>query len=466
LDLKGLAVLVVGLGKTGLALVEFLGRRGAHVHISDTRPLAELQALLAPAPDPASLVALEGGRHTAEFFLQADLILLSPGVPLDLPPLEKARGRRIPIWGELELFSRFCATPVVAVTGTNGKTTTTALLNQMLQSGGRTTFLGGNIGRPLTEYLLQGQTSDLVVAEISSFQLDTAPSFRPRVGLLLNITADHLDRYDGFSAYIDSKKGLFRNRQEEDAAVLNLDDPLVGPLGRGMSGPVYYFSRSARPERGAYLEGDGLRLVLNREPEDYTLDGFALPGVHNRENALAAALGARLAGASPVGIQKGLNEFKGFGHRLEFVAEINGVRFYDDSKGTNVGAVVKALEGFTAPVILIAGGRDKGGDYDPLQPLIRSKVKALALIGEARGKMQAQLGALVPTRPADTLEEAVVWAFRQARPGDVVLLSPACSSFDMFRDYGHRGRVFQQTVRELAGDIPPEGKEAPHESPV
>jgi UDP-N-acetylmuramoylalanine--D-glutamate ligase len=459
LDLKGRSVLIVGLGKTGLALVDFLLRQGAQVRISDTRPLAEVRALLARNNSPAAALTVEAGGHSAEFFLKAELILLSPGVPLDLPPLEKARVRRIPIWGELELFSRFCSTPVVAVTGTNGKTTTTALLNEMLRAGGRSTFLGGNIGRPLTEYLLGDQSDDLVVAEISSFQLDTAASFRPRVGLLLNITPDHLDRYDDYPAYIASKKALFRNQGEEDAAVLNLDDPLVGPLGEELPGPVYYFSRTARPKRGAFLDGERLLLAANGEAEVYSLEGFALPGLHNRENALAAALGARLAGASPAGIQRGLNDFQGFGHRLEFVAEINGVRFYDDSKGTNVGAVVKALEGFTDPVILIAGGRDKGGAYGPLAPLVRSKVKALALIGEAREKMEEQLGALTLTRRNDTLEEAVFWAFRQSRRGDVVLLSPACSSFDMFRDYGHRGQVFQAAVKKLAGDFSSAGKD-------
>jgi UDP-N-acetylmuramoylalanine--D-glutamate ligase len=458
LDLKRISVLVVGLGKTGLALVEFLRRQEALIRISDTRPLDELRALLSPQQFPAGAVALEAGAHTAEFFRQADLILLSPGVPLELPPLEEARAAGIPIWGELELFSRFCSTPVVAVTGTNGKTTTTALLNEMLQSGGRTTFLGGNIGRPLTEYLLEEQLRDLVVAEISSFQLDSAVSFRPRVGLLLNITADHLDRYDGFQAYIDSKRSLFRNQEGGDAAVLNLDDPLVRSTGDELKGSVYYFSRSTRPPQGAFGEGDRILLTMPDGPEVYNLERFALPGIHNRENALAATLGARLAGSSPAGIQKGLNDFKGFGHRLEFVAEIGGVRFYDDSKATNVGAVVKALEGFSAPVILIAGGRDKGGDYDPLQPLVRSKVKGLALIGEAREKIKAQLGALAPTRPAHTLEEAVSWAFRQSQPGDIVLLSPACSSFDMFRDYNHRGQVFQQAVRKLAQDFSPEGK--------
>ncbi|MBI5584277.1 MAG: UDP-N-acetylmuramoyl-L-alanine--D-glutamate ligase [Deltaproteobacteria bacterium] len=444
--------------------MDFSLRQGARVRVSDTRPRTELQPLLFRNGTPAPVLAVEAGGHSAEFFLESELILLSPGVPLDLPPLEKARARGIPIWGELELFSRFCSTPVVAVSGTNGKTTTTALLNEMLRAGGRSTFLGGNIGRPLTEYLLGDQTADLVVAEISSFQLDTAKSFRPRVGLLLNISPDHLDRYADFQAYIASKKSLFLNQQEGDAAVLNLDDPLVGPLGRELNGPVYYFSRTSRPERGAFMDGKRIRLAVNGEGETYSLERFALPGLHNRENALAAALGARLAGASSPGIQRGLDGFQGFGHRLEFVAEINGVRFYDDSKGTNVGAVVKALEGCTAPVILIAGGRDKGGDYGPLQPLVRSKVKALALIGEARDKMQEQLGALTRTRQADTLEEAVSWAFRQSRPGDSVLLSPACSSFDMFQDYGHRGRIFQQAVEKLAQDLSPTGKGPNHAS--
>ena len=409
----------------------------------------ELESILKVDSTAASPLLIEGGGHTVDFFLRADLILVSPGIPLELLPLKAAGEKGIPIRGELELFSQYCRTPIIAVTGTNGKTTTTALINEMLLEAGFSTFLGGNIGRPLVEYLLNGQDKDFVVAEISSFQLDTTRHFRPRVGLLLNITEDHLDRYPDFQGYIQSKAGLFRNQREKDLAVLNWDDPLVRGIGEALPGPVYYFSRTEFLPQGAYLDLDRMRLNLTGLPEEYDLQAFPLPGVHNRENALAAVLGARLLGAAPEAVQRALERFKGFRHRLEWVAEVRGIQFFDDSKGTNVGAVVKALEGFSQPVILIAGGRDKGGDYDPLKGPIREKVKALVLIGEAREKMRDQLGDLTRTEWADSLEAAVSWAFGQGVPGDVVLLSPGCSSFDMFRDYTQRGEVFQQAVRRL-----------------
>jgi len=451
LDFSGKKILVVGLGKTGLALTEYLKRQGSRVLVSDSRSREELEPLRPSDPEATPPWFIEGGGHTVDFFLQADLILVSPGIPLELLPLKAAGEKGIPIWGELELFSRVCRTPIIAVTGTNGKTTTTALINEMLLEAGFSTFLGGNIGRPLVEYLLNGQDKDFVVAEISSFQLDTTRHFCPRVGLLLNITEDHLDRYPDFQGYIHSKAGLFRNQGEQDAAVLNWDDPLVRGVGEALKGPVYYFSRTEPLSRGAYLDQDRLRLNLTGPPESYDLQAFPLPGVHNRENALAAVLGARLLGAAPEAVQRALERFQGFRHRLEWVAEVRGIQFFDDSKGTNVGAVVKALEGFSRPVILIAGGRDKGGDYGPLKGLVREKVKALILIGEAREKMREQLGDLTPTELADSLETAVFRSFRQGEPGDVVLLSPGCSSFDMFRDYAQRGEVFQQAVKALAG---------------
>lgn len=449
MDFSEKKILVVGLGKTGLALTNYLKRQGARVLVSDSRSRDELETLVPNDPDVTPPWFIEGGGHTVDFFLQADLILVSPGIPLDILPLRAAGEKGIPIWGELELFSRVCRTPIIAITGTNGKTTTTALINEMLLEAGFSTFLGGNIGRPLVEYLLNGQEKDFVVAEISSFQLDTTRHFRPRVGLLLNITEDHLDRYADFQAYIHSKARLFQNQGEEDAAVLNWDDPLVRAIGKQLKGPVYYFSRTELLPQGAYLDQDRLRLNLSEPPEEYDLQVFPLPGVHNRENALAAVLGARLLGASPEAVQRALERFKGFRHRLEWVADVRGIQFFDDSKGTNVGAVVKALEGFSQPVILIAGGRDKGGDYGPLRGLIREKVKALILIGEAREKMREQLGDLTPTERADSLETAVFRSFRHGAPGDVVLLSPGCSSFDMFRDYAHRGEVFQQAVKAL-----------------
>lgn len=449
---KDRRVLIVGLGKTGLALVSFALKEGARVRISDQQAPDRIKALTAPFTEAGHSLIWEGGGHSLEFFTEADLILVSPGIPLDLPALEAARTKGIPIYGEVEVFSRYCTTPVVAVTGTNGKTTTTALLNEMLVEGGIRTYLGGNIGRPLMEYVLEGEQKDLVVAEISSFQLDTTESFTPKVGLLLNITPDHLDRYPSFEAYAASKAGLFRNQRADDAAVINRDDPCCLEIGRRLKGPVYFFSRQERCVPGAFLEGNRIRLFLPHRPEEvYDLTGFLLPGTHNQENALAAVLGARLLNADPAAIRRVLTGFKGFGHRLEWVAEVDGVAFYDDSKATNVGAVVKALEGFDQPVILIAGGRDKGGDYYPLEGLIREKVKALILIGEAKERIAGQLGTLTLTETAESLEEAVLRAYALARPGDAVLLSPACSSFDMFRDYGHRGEVFQRAVKELKG---------------
>jgi UDP-N-acetylmuramoylalanine--D-glutamate ligase len=450
LNFKGKKTLVVGMGKTGMALVSFLLKEGAQVMVSDSRDINDLKDMVSNFKDGAGLpLVLEGGSHSPDFFLKADMVLVSPGIPLDIPALKAARGKGIPILGEVEVFAGQTTTPVVAVTGTNGKTTTTALLNEMLVNSGKNTYLGGNIGRPLLDYILNGPDQEIVVAEISSFQLDTASHFSPKVGLLLNITEDHLDRYSDFKAYAASKASIFRNQGENDAAVINWDDLICRSIGENLSGPVYFFSRTQKISPGAYLEKSQAMVLINGTTETYDLNGFSLPGIHNQENALAAILGARLMGADPSAVQKTLLTFKGFGHRLEYVGEVKGIGFYDDSKATNVGAVIKALGGFDHPVILIAGGRDKGGDYYPLQELIQHKVKMLILIGEAREIMMKQLGGLTKTEYTNTLEEAVLRAFQQGRPGDVVLLSPACSSFDMFRDYVQRGNVFQKAVKEL-----------------
>lgn len=446
---KNKKILVVGLGKTGLSLITYILGQGAQVMISDSRESSEIEAILAPFLAKGVSLTWEGGGHCKEFFLKAEMILVSPGIPLDLPALKAAREKDIPVWGEVEVFAQYSKSPVVAVTGTNGKTTTTALLNEILVRSGKHTYLGGNIGQPLVDYLLAGQGCDLVVAEISSFQLDTTVSFAPQVGLLLNITADHLDRYADFEAYTASKASLYRNQKAGDAAVINRDDPLCRAVGEKLCGPVYYYSRKEKVSPGAYLRGTQGQVSLGGLEEVYELGGMKLPGTHNQENALAAILGARLMGADPEAVQLTLDTFKGFGHRLEFVAEINGVSFYDDSKATNVGAVVKALEGFNQPLILIAGGRDKGGDYFPLEEMIKAKVKVLILIGEAKERIKGQLGRITQTEEAASLQEAVRLAAELAGSGDAVLLSPACSSFDMFRDYAQRGKVFQEAVMAL-----------------
>ncbi|MBI4768333.1 MAG: UDP-N-acetylmuramoyl-L-alanine--D-glutamate ligase [Deltaproteobacteria bacterium] len=454
MEFQGKKILVVGLGKTGMAMVSFFLKEGAQVMISDSREISELKEMVSSFDRSDPPLLLEGEGHSPEFFLKSDMVGVSPGIPLDLPALKAVREKGTPVFGEVEIFADRSLTPVVAVTGTNGKTTTTALLNEMLVNSGKKTFLGGNIGRPLMDFILGGQDQEIVVAEISSFQLDTTTRFSPRVGLLLNITEDHLDRYSDFQAYAASKASLFRNQGEGDAAVVNWDDPICRSIGEKLSGPVYFFSRTRKISPGAYLEKKQALVFWGEHQETYDLSEFALPGMHNRENALAAILGARLMGADRAAVQKTLESFRGFGHRLEYVGEVNGVRFYDDSKATNVGAVFKALEGFNEPIILIAGGRDKGGDYYPLQKLIQQKVRILILIGEAREIMRKQLGGLTKTEFTDTLEEAVQRAFDQSRPGEVVLLSPACSSFDMFRDYAQRGNVFQKAVKEL-GKVKP-----------
>lgn len=451
MDLSGKKILVAGLGKTGVALCKFLAPRGALVTVTDTAPAAALEPALAEVRE---LVAdLELGQAQPTGWKEAELIIPSPGVPLELPWLQQAIAAGIPLLGELELASRFLTRPVLAVTGTNGKTTTTTLVAEMLRASGKRVLLGGNIGTPLVELLAFQDDADCLVVEVSSFQLDTAWSFRPWGAALLNICADHLDRYPNFAAYAASKAGLFRLQGPDEVAVLNGDDPWIEPLAARVRSRVYTFSARQVLEHGAWINNGAIQVRLASELEAcFPLEKLGLKGQHNQENIMAALLLALEAGASPESAAEVLARFPGLPHRLEWVATIDGVRFFDDSKGTNVGAVVRALSYFSEPVILIAGGRDKGGDYGPLVPVVQDRVKTLILVGEAQEELAAALAHLVPTRRAADLPQAVAWAWEAAHPGDVVLLSPACSSFDMFKDYAERGRVFQAAVRELSRD--------------
>lgn len=441
-------VLVVGLGQTGLGLCRFLVKHRAEVTATDVRPASELSEAVAQL---ASLpVRLELGRPQPQEPLAYDLILLSPGVPPELPWLQEALRRGIPVYGELELAGWFLAKPVVAITGTNGKTTTTTLVGEMLAASGRRPVVGGNIGTPVVELLAAQETADSLVLEVSSFQLDTAPTFRPQAAALLNISADHLDRYPDLAAYAASKARIFANQERTDAAVLNLDDPEVAALKPRLISRIHGYSRQQPCKPGAWIQDGRIRVCLDRGLEAaFPLDAIALTGAHNLENIMAALLLALEAGATIDGCAQVLAKFTGLPHRVQWVARLNGVDFYDDSKGTNVGAVVRALACFDQRVILIAGGRDKGGDYGPLLPEIRRRVKKLILLGEAQEKMAAALGTAAPVALVPDLPTAVEAAFAAAAPGDVVLLSPACSSFDMFRDYAERGRVFQEAVRRL-----------------
>ena len=445
-ELAGRKVLVVGLGLTGLALAGFLLDRGAVVTGTDGKDRRDASAEVLELEGWG--VRLELGGHREESFLEADLIAVSPGVPHDLPPLQKARERGVAVTGEIELASRFITAPVAAVTGTNGKTTTTRLLGDMLEAAGRRVYVGGNIGAPLIDYVRRGDRADVVVAEISSFQLETAEFFRPAVAVLLNVTPDHLDRHGDLAGYLAIKARLFARQNENDFAVLNADDPLTA--GLEVPSRRLTFSRIEPQADGAYL--DAGRLVIadgGREKASLDTAALKLTGAHNQENVMAAALAALALGADPEVALAAAARFKGLAHRLELVGEYRGVSYYDDSKGTNVGAVEKALAGFDSPVILIAGGRDKDGDFERLRDPVRGKVRLLILIGEAREKMVRILGRETETVLAEDMAEAVTLARDRARPGDAVVLSPGCASFDMYRDYKHRGEDFVRLVKEL-----------------
>jgi len=445
-------ILVVGIGKSGLAVARFAGRRGATVTVTD---LCDEAALAARLPELRQMGArLVLGRHPVEIFQQADLIVVSPGVPHTIEPLKMARKRNIPVIGEMEFASRFIREPVVAVTGTNGKTTTTSLLGEMLALSGKRVFVGGNIGKPLIEYVQENAGAEIVVIEVSSFQLDTASTFRADVAVLLNISEDHLDRYDSFEAYVASKGRIFSNQTPEDTAVINLMDPDVKKSAASCRAKVRPFFHAGRngsdPESGAVIfekkiiihAGGGKRVSLD-------LNQALLTGAHNRENIAAAALATLAAGGTAAGIQAAINSFRGLAHRLETVDTINGVLYVNDSKGTNVDAVARALDAVGRPTVLIMGGRDKGGDYTLLRQILERTVKQLVLMGEAAGVIETQLGSATPVLNAADMAQAVKLAAAASDPGDVVLLSPACSSFDTYDSYSQRGEDFCKRVREL-----------------
>ncbi len=447
MDLLGKKVLVVGLARTGLAVSRFLKARGAAVSVTEMRSREEMKGVAEEIEGMG--IAAEWGGHRAETFLQSDLIVVSPGVDLNLGPLQQAIKKGVRLISEMELAYRHIHVPIIGITGTNGKTTTTVLIGELLKEAGRRAGVGGNVGEPLILFAEGGDRWDILVAEISSFQLEAIEAFRPRTSVLINVTEDHLDRYACYEDYINAKARIFLNQTPEDTAILNRDDAIVMRLAETVRARKIFFSLEKKLEKGAFYDGRNIVLRLNGEEEAYALKDVPLKGIHNVENMMAALLAARLWGAPPEAIRSVLSRFQGLEHRLEFVREIGGVRFYDDSKGTNVGSVVKSLQSFTEPVILIAGGKDKGGDLGPLKEGIRSRVRRMILIGEARARMAGELGGLTETSMAESLEEAVLLAYRTAGRGDVVLLSPACSSFDMFKDYKERGRVFKDAVRKL-----------------
>jgi UDP-N-acetylmuramoylalanine--D-glutamate ligase len=460
MQLKDKNIVVVGLGRTGLAAARFLHHRGARVLVTDRAGEKELGDAVGVLRQLG--VRVEIGSHRADSFQDADLIMVSPGVDHTIEPIAQANARGVPIIGEVELASAFIKDPIIAVTGTNGKTTTTALLGQMLENSGISVFVGGNIGNPLIEYVSKEQTAQIVVAEISSFQLDTIVTFRPKVSVLLNITPDHLDRYPDFEAYADSKMRIFKNQQADDLAILNGLDRLIRTKTKNIKCRRLFFPNLEAGEQGAILNEKRIILRLNhvhsvirnlqsefRNHEYLDISRMHLQGRHNFENACAASIAALASGATLNGIQKALDHFKGLPHRLEHVATINAVDYYNDSKATNVDGVLRALECFSRPVVLLMGGRDKGGDFKMLQESIRNHAKELIVMGEAAESIRSALGQQTRTKVAASMQEAVTTAFQDAQPQDVVLLSPGCASFDWYSNYAERGDDFRRAVEKL-----------------
>ena len=453
MDLDGRKILVVGMGASGRALAPFLVRLGAKVTVSDVRSEEELSGYVMTLRSLG--VKLDLGGHSETHFTNSDLILLSPGVPVSIHPVEKAVSKGIPVLGEIEFASGFLKVPMIAVTGTNGKSTTVKLIAHLIRSGGMSAFECGNIGTPLIEYVSGEQRDDVVVVEVSSFQLETIENFHPRWAIVLNVSPDHLDRYRGMDDYAKAKKAIFKNQTPQDIAVLNHDDDRVRAMASCVPAEVLYFSRFEKILNGAFFKDNSIILRRNKTQEQHpvSLAGSRLKGAHNLENIMAALIVAQDLGIDIESMEKGLRTFSPLAHRVEFIKSINGVDFYDDSKGTNVGATAQALQGFESKVVLILGGRNKNSDFHYLTDSVKKSARAVIIVGEARETISRALKDVVETRMVDTFGEAVSEAFRFALPGDAVLLSPACASFDMFENYSHRGRVFQDLVNGLSNDI-------------
>ena len=447
IELRNKRVLVIGLARTGVATALFCASRGARVTATDARTEKELSDAVLVLGKAG--VVLELGGHRQELILDADLIIPSPGVPADAPLLQFARSKGVTIWSEIELAYRFLKGRLIGITGSNGKTTTTSLIEHILRSAGFSTILAGNIGTPLISCVEKSSEKTVAVAELSSFQLELIEKFRPSISVFLNLTPDHLDRHHTLESYGAAKARIFQNQGESDSAVLNADDPGTTPYAPAKP-QVFWFSRKQRVAQGAFVKES--EILFRREGTEEAILKLAdipLAGAHNVENVLAAVAATKLAGAESTAIAKGVRSFAGVEHRLEFVAEIGGVRFYNDSKATNVDATLKALDAFPGRILIILGGKDKGSDYTVLQARLRERAILALLIGVAAGKIEKQIAGSVAIEQAGTLERAVETAAHAARAGDVVLLAPACASFDQFQNYEHRGRVFKELVHQL-----------------
>jgi UDP-N-acetylmuramoylalanine--D-glutamate ligase len=452
MELNGKRVLVVGLGKSGVASALFLKAHGARVTVSDTKSGDELRNEIPALLDHG--ITVETGGHGERTFRGQDLIVVSPGVPVDAPLLKQARSLGETVIGEIELASQFLPGPIVAITGSNGKTTTTTLAGEILATGGLSALVGGNIGTPAISLAERAKPETVIVLEVSSFQLETIQTFRPKVAVILNVTPDHLDRHKTFEVYVDAKARIFENQRGDDFAVLNEDDPTCVKISDRTRARVFWFSRQKEVKQGAWVR-DGSIVFRDgaKQQEIMLVSEIPLKGAHNLENVLAAACCGALMGCSPEKIRQAVREFKAVEHRLEYVATIRGVDYYNDSKATNVDATIKALESFPGDIHLILGGKDKGSDYSVLNNLVRQRVKRVYTIGTAAQKIESQIVSPKNGGPeiihAETLENAVRQANASAKPGDVVLLAPACASFDQFKSYEHRGRIFKEIIATL-----------------
>ncbi len=448
-DREWLRVLVYGLGVSGAAVARFLLRRGVQVLAVDDREPTELELGAWTEGESVEIAASEALDRLPD---DVDGVIVSPGVPGERPLLVEAERRGVPVIGEIELAFPFVEAPIVAITGSNGKSTTTAMTGAMIDGAGRRAVVCGNFGRPLIDCV--GEEGDVLVTEVSSFQLESVDTFRPRAAALLNLSPDHLDRHGDLRRYGETKSRIFARQTADDVAVLNADDPLVARFTpEGLAAHRRYFSRREVVADGCYLDGcDVIEVVPGEEPQSlFTLGDVPIPGTHNLENAMASALLARAVGVAPEAVRPGLVGFTGLPHRLERIVVRGGVVWYDDSKGTNVGATAKSLEGFEdGSVHLILGGRGKGTSVDELEGWVVRKVRRLYLIGESAAEFERELGHRVPSERAGDLETAVAAAARHARSGEVVLLSPACASFDQYENYIARGEHFQRLVRGLA----------------
>lgn len=447
-EFRGKRVTVVGLARSGFAACKVLAARGATVLATDRSPAETLRGDLAELLQCG--VRIETGGHSPQGFLETDLLVISPGVNGRLPLIQQARAKGIPVWGEIELAYRLTAAQFIGITGTKGKGTAATLLGEILRQGGKDAVVAGNIGRPLCDVVPALSQETWVVAELSSFQLEEIVTFRPRIALLLNLAPDHLDRYPDVEAYYAAKKRLFENQSPEDIVVLNSDSASVLALARGSQARRLHFSRRGPVGIGAFLRDDCF--FLEREGGSQQVCArreLPVPGPGIVEDALAALAVANALGIAAEPMAEALRGFRGRAHCLELVGEVGGVRYVNDSKATNVFAVGRALEAMEDPVILIAGGRDKREDFRPLAPLVRQRVKALIAIGEAKKKILAEIGGCCPAEEAAGMADAVEQANRRATPGDAVLMSPGCTSFDMFQNAEERGDAFRRAVREM-----------------